>query len=219
MLFDKFKKNKNTKKISPPPARDRTNASSTRSKPSRAMSYSEQQQQNMDDPKRAHLQQRRGQPAAPIITKRKKPFSLVRFFTILLALVVLLITGWLLYYAYGPRWGSIHYGICKVFAERYIEFPHTMRVRDAEYFQYTVRVYVTHIDASGQYRYDQFICAFDPSGTLELVNVRLNRKEVEEQFVKDFNLGINAIILNPPDLKIPRKLSELSIRELWHGEY
>ena len=117
-----------------------------------------------------------------------------------------------------PRSGTIHYGICKVFAERYITFPFTMRVLDVEYFGLTVRVYATHIDASGQYRYDQFLCEFD-NQNLDIKEAQINRKKVDPLIVTDFNKGLDAILLNPPDLTLPPRLSDLSIKELWHGKY
>ena len=125
---------------------------------------------------------------------------------------------WSIYFIFSPRMGTIHFGICRVFSERYIAFPSTMRVRDVEYYGLTVRVYVTHIDSSGQYRYDQFLCEFQLDN-LEIQKVEVNRKVVDEEMVTEFNRGIDAILLNPPDLTLPPRLSDLSIKELWHGKY
>ena len=128
-------------------------------------------------------------------------------------LIVLFIWGLLL-----PRSGTIHYGICRIFAERYITFPSTMRVRDVEYYGLTVRVFATHIDAAGQYRYDQFLCEFD-NQSLDIKEAQINRRVVDPVIVADFNKGLDAILLNPPDLTLPPRLSDLSIKELWHGKY
>jgi hypothetical protein len=131
-----------------------------------------------------------------------------------IALVIVLFI-WALFL---PRNGTIHYGICQVFAERYITFPSTMRVRDVEYFGLTVRVFATHIDAAGQYRYDQFLCEFNTE-SLEIQEAQINRKVVNPAIVAEFNKGLDAILLNPPDLTLPPPLSDLSIKELWHGKY
>jgi hypothetical protein len=146
--------------------------------------------------------------------KRKKKLTLYGGAGILL--VALAVAGFFWYVFYAPRYGTIHYGICKVFAERQISFPSTMTVRDVEYYRNRLRVYVTHIDAAGQYRYDGFECAFNLPG-FEIISARLNRDPLPQQNVNEFNKTINVILANPPDLEVPRPLRDSSLQDLWHG--
>ncbi|MCB9964141.1 MAG: hypothetical protein H6855_06125 [Rhodospirillales bacterium] len=156
----------------------------------------------------------------------KKKLSPVKILVLLAVLAVLGITGFLAYVFYGPRWGPIHYGICKVFVERYIDFPTTLKVRDVEYYGPNIRIFVSHQDSAGQFNYNVFECEY-ARGTFEITRARKDRKIISDLDTKDkvhpeilesFNKGIPAILRNPPDLLLPRSTRGLSLNELWIGD-
>ena len=39
---------------------------------------------------------------------------------LLVLLGIICISSFLWYVFYGPRWGTMHYGVCKIFAERHV---------------------------------------------------------------------------------------------------
>lgn len=141
-------------------------------------------------------------------------------------LFIFLACSFLWYVFYGPRWGTMHYGVCKVFAERHIDFPHTMKVRSVDYYKLTARVTIGHVDASGQFYSDVYECEF-ASDSLKITRVRINRKllsdikedsRINPQILEKFNQGIDAILLNPPSLLLPRSIRGVPINSLWAGQ-
>ena len=145
---------------------------------------------------------------------------------LLVILGIICASSFLWYLFYGPRWGTMHYGVCKVFAERFVDFPSTMKIREVEYYLATARVYVSHIDAAGQFNYNIFECEFS-KGTLEITRVRVDRKIISDtdpdtpvnaDILRNFNKGLNSILLNPPSLLIPHSKRNAKLSDLWQGE-
>lgn len=150
----------------------------------------------------------------------------IKTIIILVFVVALGASAFLWYVFYGPRWGTMHYGICKVFAERFVDFPSSMKIREVEYYGATARVFVSHIDAAGQFNFNVFECEYG-QGTLQLTRVRVDRKIISDtdtdnpinpDILRNFNKGLNSILLNPPSLLIPRSKRDAELVDLWQGE-
>lgn len=147
-------------------------------------------------------------PPAPWVKKTKR-IAWGIFGTLF---VVFIIWGFM-----GAQYGDMRYGICYVYAQRDVPFPGTLKVRDYRYIENRVQIWVTYIDAAGQYNYQSYDCAY--KNGFELTKVRKNNTEQSPEIVSKFNIGIKAILSNPPDLRLPHRPSDVSLKELWHGDY
>jgi hypothetical protein len=145
---------------------------------------------------------------------------------VVVLVIILGIIGFFWFVFYGPKWGTMHYGVCKVFAERMIDFPTTMNVREVEYFGWNIRLFISHIDAAGQFNYNIVECYYGKQ-SLEITRIRVDRKvlsdtsetePVNPEMIRSFNKGLDAILLNPPSLLMPRSTLNAPLSELWRGE-
>ncbi len=167
-------------------------------------------------------------PAMRNSSKNAKAMGLkaLKYMIIGVIVVIFGISAFLWYVFYGPKWGTMYYGVCKVFAERMVDFPSTMKVREVQYYRLTARVYISHIDASGQFNYNVIECEYG-KGSYEITRVRVDRKilsdtdkelPVNPDILNNFNKGLNAILINPPDLLLPRSTQGAPLVDLWRGE-
>ncbi len=160
---------------------------------------------------------------------KNKSSSAAKALKIMFMIVVFLVfavSAFLWYVFHGPQWGTMYYGVCKVFAERYVDFPTTMNIREVEYYGLNVRLFVSHLDASGQFNFNVVECEYG-KGTLEITRVRVDRKvlsdtnednPIEKEILENFNKGLNAILMNPPSLLTPRSKRDAALADLWQGE-
>lgn len=113
--------------------------------------------------------------------------------------------------AMSPVQGSMRYGICRVYVEMNELYPKEimyLSVEDGD----PVRIYYKKIDPFGVGSVNSIDCYFkrDSTGAFsyDLAKVDINGKnrtyEAEKpENVKKFNVGIPAILANPPDLTLP----------------
>lgn len=148
--------------------------------------------------------------------KRKK--RLYRAGGIFLFLVIV-------YAAFAPQMGSIHYGICKVLVEVNEPFPNEIKIHQVEDYENIVRIYYSSIGTFGEHRSNQMECVFkiDAEGNIlyELDKVNLNGRrkyDIEKpENIAKFNVGVPAIVENPPDLILPWQNLE-DIKQYWEAE-
>ncbi len=110
-----------------------------------------------------------------------------------------------------PAQGSMHYGICRVYIELNELYPKEityLSVEDGD----PVKIFYKKIDPFGVESVNSAECYFkrDSSGAFldELSKFDMNGKfrvyEAEKpENIKRFNIGIPAILDNPPDLTLP----------------
>jgi len=67
-----------------------------------------------------------------------------------------------IYLLFKPFQGSMLFGICKVFLEQQVQFPHTLRLSVAQEFQQSARIWYSHVDAFGAYRLEPMECFYIP---------------------------------------------------------
>lgn len=113
--------------------------------------------------------------------------------------------------AMAPQQGSMRYGICRVYIELSDLYPKEityLSVEDGD----PVKIFYKKIDPFGVSSVNSAECYFkrDRSGAFlnELSKVDINGKfrlyEAEKpENIKRFNVGVPAILENPPDLDLP----------------
>ncbi len=128
---------------------------------------------------------------------------------------VVLLISWTLYSMGQPGKGSMAYGICSVFLESNIRYPHLLRMSTVEEFAASVRIWYTQIDSFGATRMEPIQCYFkqdEKLGTI-LEKITINRREVNQKRVDDFNRSISTIMSYPPNLDLPWSLPD-SLQDL-----
>jgi hypothetical protein len=126
-----------------------------------------------------------------------------------------LILGFLINMGLQPYQGTMAFGICKVFLESTVRYPHLLRISTVEEFETSVRIWYTQIDSFGEYRMEPIQCYYkqeEGRGTI-IDKVLVNRREVERKTIESFNNSIPVIIDYPPDLTIPYPLPD-SLQDL-----
>lgn len=124
-----------------------------------------------------------------------------------------------------PQMGTIQFGICKVLIESNEPFPHEVKLLMVDDEERFVRIYYSSIGTFGERRSNFMDCTFkvDKDGNVlpELDKVDMNGKKkfnIENpEYIKKFNLGVPAIVENPPSLVLPN--SDLdNIKDYWEIE-
>lgn len=125
--------------------------------------------------------------------------------------------GLLVYVAIAPKTGGPMIGICKVFVERSVFYPTTLRYQFITQFPKAVRIGYTYTDGFGQFHLDMAECGFRPDAQIGMVldSVLLNREDIEQDEVDRFNVGLPAIFENMPDLALLPPLPD-DLMELKH---
>ncbi|MDB5490754.1 MAG: hypothetical protein JWO78_603 [Micavibrio sp.] len=115
------------------------------------------------------------------------------------------IIGLIVWTVMQPRYGSIQFGICKVFIEKTLSYPLDYRVVSVYEKPNEVRMEYTSTNEYGEYILRQVSCRFrpDPVTVWALTEVLQNRVKLPEEMVTPFNATIPGIIANPPDLALP----------------
>ncbi len=147
--------------------------------------------------KRASRKSSSGQPKK--LTKKQKRIRWASYAGGAILLLLIIIAGC------TPRKGTMLYGVCLVFTERLVDYPSTLKVNYVEQYQMATRIGFSHIDPFGQFSTEMIECAYrtDPKMGLALDSILLNREEIDNEIVEEFNQGIPAIVKNSPDLTLP----------------
>ncbi|GJL86280.1 MAG: hypothetical protein DHS20C02_20550 [Micavibrio sp.] len=122
-----------------------------------------------------------------------------------------------------PFKGGISYGVCKVFLETYVRYPHSLRVSTVEDFGDNIRIWFTQTDSFGEYRLEPIQCYYRPPTEEDklkygnvgfiLERVTLRRRELDQATVDAFNVSIPGIVAAPPDLTLPTPIPD-SLRDI-----
>lgn len=133
-----------------------------------------------------------------------------------IAAAAIVVLGGLTYVAMAPKKGGPMLGVCKVFVERSVFYPTTIKYQYIEQFRTAVRLGYMHIDEFGQVRLDETECGFRPDVQRGMVlnSVLLNRTDVSQDTVDRFNVGLPTIFANMPDLVLVPPLPE-DLMDLW----
>lgn len=101
-----------------------------------------------------------------------------------------------------PSKGPMEYGVCSVFLEMNTPYPHTLNYTAVEGSATVIRIYYTSVDPFGQYKEEMIECKYR-SDKWELAEINKNRRPVDPQEVKKFNMLIPSIVESDPYRVMP----------------
>ncbi len=133
--------------------------------------------------------------------RRQKNFRQIMYGVLAVAALLALLG----IYSCQPRKGSMAYGICSTFLELNTPYPETLRFTDLEGSKTAVRIYFTNIDPFGEFKQEMIECTFGPDEKMgmKLSQVMRNRRLVDPQLVRDFNITLPTIMASDPYLILP----------------
>ncbi len=110
-----------------------------------------------------------------------------------------------------PNYGTINYGICKVYVELTEPYPASIKWMWAwDDHAGQVGIGYKRVDPFGLEYSNEILCTIktDEQGNLLLDKVDINgRRRVypqeNEELIKKFNMGLGSMFAYPPDLKMP----------------
>jgi hypothetical protein len=146
------------------------------------------------------------QTGAGIEKKPKKKMSGKKMAAIGGLLFVVFIMWWGL----QPLKGPPAFGLCRVFLEQRVSYPHELTVTQVEVRESLVRLYYTEVNPFGNHTRGMLDCVFraDPQMGLVIGEARFNGTAVSETDLNRFNLSIPAIQANSPSLVLPLPFSD-----------
>lgn len=111
----------------------------------------------------------------------------------------------LVIYAMQPAQGNMQFGICSTFLELNTPYPHTLNYTWVESGRTTVRIYFNDIDPFGGRKEQMIQCTFEPDEVMgmRLRKVERNRRPVDAELIKKFNIALPAIGASKPYLVLP----------------
>ena len=121
------------------------------------------------------------------------------------ALGVLLVIILLSIYGCQPKKGSMAYGICSTFLELNTTYPQTLNYTDLEGSRTAVRIYYTSVDPFGQFKQEMMECKFGPDEKtgMKLTEVLKNRRPMDAEIIKKFNMTLPTVMASDPYLVMP----------------
>lgn len=129
--------------------------------------------------------------------------------------VVVVLISVFINWTMAPYTGSMAFGVCRTFLENTLRFPGFLRISTVEEFESFVRIWYTQVDSFGQSRMEPIQCHFRSDEELGTVldKVLINRREVDQSKVEEFNRILPAIFNMPLDLTVPSPLPD-SLQDL-----
>ena len=108
-------------------------------------------------------------------------------------------------YGCQPKKGSMAYGLCSTFLELNTVYPQTLNYIDLEGSRTAVRIYYTSIDPFGQYKQEMIECKFGPDEKMgmKMTEVLKNRRPMDAELIKKFNMTLPTIMASDPYLVMP----------------
>jgi len=134
----------------------------------------------------------------PLDEKKKKQimYGGIGIFVVLIVLAL---------FSCQPAKGSMAYGICSTFLELTTPYPETLQHTDLEGSMTAVRIYFTSLDPFGEFRQEMIECTFGPDDIMgmKLTQVTRNRRIVDPEVVKKFNIALPTIMASEPYVVLP----------------
>ncbi len=108
-------------------------------------------------------------------------------------------------YACQPKKASIAYGVCSTFLEQNTPYPQTLNYIGLEGSRTAIRIYFTSTDPFGQFKVEMFECKFGPDEKtgMKLTEVLRNRRPMDAELIRKFNMTLPAVIAGEPYLVLP----------------
>lgn len=127
----------------------------------------------------------------------------------------LLLALWAYNWLFSLPVAGMSYGVCKVFLEQNVQYPHTLQYSQVEFpSALSVRIWYAQTNAFGEYRMDNIRCNYEinPEKGMQLQNIIFRSGFFERRIppaeLAAYNQMIPVITSNPPDLTYPRPLPD-----------
>ncbi|WP_435640644.1 hypothetical protein [Micavibrio aeruginosavorus] len=122
----------------------------------------------------------------------------------------LAVVAFVMWWGFQPLKGPPAFGLCRVFLEQRVSYPHELTVTQVEIREPLIRLYYTEVNPFGNHTRGILDCVFraDPQLGLVIGEARFNGTSVSETDLNRFNLSIPAIQANPPSLILPLPFSD-----------
>ncbi|MGH1398091.1 MAG: hypothetical protein ACRBCT_02645, partial [Alphaproteobacteria bacterium] len=106
--------------------------------------------------------------------------------------------AWLVVWLFAPYKGGMTFGVCRVFLEQNVQYPHTLRLSQVEEINDFIRIWYAQIDGFGEYRLDNIRCTFEADEYLgfKLKKVSFNRRVVDPKKIEAFNRSLPVVFAN-----------------------
>ena len=116
----------------------------------------------------------------------------------------------IMWLGFQPLKGPPAFGLCRVFLEQRVSYPHELSINQVEIREPLIRLHYTEVNPFGNHTRGMLDCVFrpDPQVGLALAEARFNGMPVPEVELNRFNLSIPAITANPPSLVLPLPFSD-----------
>lgn len=123
---------------------------------------------------------------------------------------IVALVSFVLYLGFQPLTGTINFGICRVFAERSVVYPTTIRVVAVQERPQDVRLDIVSLNQFGESMVTQVSCDFhtDAANAHKIASASINRRKVPDRDIAIFNTTIPYILANPPSLVLPAPIPE-----------
>lgn len=128
---------------------------------------------------------------------------------IFIAIGSLLLYG--IWWLFKPYEATMKYGICKVFMERNIHYPQTMKIRNVRDRSSAAEIWLSYTDAFGQDMAQRIRCNFvtdEITGLWKVKGISIGKIKISEEEIAKFNKTIPAIYAYPPELVVPFELPD-----------
>lgn len=129
---------------------------------------------------------------------------------------------WVYNFLFALPIAGLGFGICKVYLEQNVRYPHTLQLSTVEQLNDFVRIWYTQVNAFGEYRMDHIKCTFesDPERGTQISDITFKsgffERSVDAAKIEAFNKMIPVIAANPGDLTYPRPLPD-NLKDLKAG--
>ncbi len=156
--------------------------------------------ESLDDQIRASLKAGKSGVNQRVTRKKRTRFALI--------IIGCIATYYLFTWLFAYQKASMSFGICKVFAELYVEYPTEFEVSYLQRIGKTMRIWFVHHDSFGNRQFDTMDCEYKRTddGRTILDEVSINRRPLDPKIVEKFNNSLPALFAFPPDLTYPRGL-------------
>jgi hypothetical protein len=135
--------------------------------------------------------------------KKYQDFVLIGGAFLAIVLVIVIATSWT-----ADRTGTWRYGVCKVFMERYSQYPTNIKILTAGEKQNSAQIGYLVTNSYGSRESQLMECFYNTTGGRVTMNkVTLDRKPLPQDVIDDFNPTIPIIMAQEGlDLRLPKRL-------------
>lgn len=132
--------------------------------------------------------------------KKYQDFILIGGGFLAILLVILIVSSFS-----SPRIGTWRYGVCKVFLERYSQYPPDLKILTAGEKEGSARIGYLLTNSYGSRESELMECFYNTAGnTVKLSRVTIDRKPLDQSMINDFNPTIPTILAQEDlDLTLP----------------